>query len=144
MTDVKAKIEAILFCLPQGISTRALAQKLNLGSAGAVKSALKKLQKEYEERNAGLIIVEESGFWKFKVPDNYIDLIKDAAEPEFHMAVLETLASNGYAIEKLTPFSLIFLLSPHACNSDYSLVSIGVLKPWGTMIPRQGKPSGWS
>ena len=96
MNEIKAKIEAILFCLPQGISTRALAQKLNLGSAGRVKSALKSLQDEYAKREAGLVIVEETGFWKFKVPENYLDLIKEAAEPEMEMAVLETLAYIAY------------------------------------------------
>ena len=96
MDEIKAKIEAILFCLPQGINTRALAQKLNLGSAGRVKAALKSLQDEYGERKAGLVIVEESGFWKFKVPEDYLDLIKDAAEPELDLAVLETLAYVAY------------------------------------------------
>jgi len=96
MEDIKAKIEAILFCLPQGISTRALAQKLDLGSAGKVKAAINSLQKEYEQRNAGLVIVEEAGFWKFKVPDEFLNLIKEAAEPEFEKAVLETLAYIAY------------------------------------------------
>lgn len=94
--EIKSKIEAILFCLPQGINTRALAQKLNLGSAGKVKTAIKQLQEEYANRGAGLTITEEDGFWKFKVPDNYIDLIKEAAEPEMEMAVLETLAYIAY------------------------------------------------
>jgi len=96
MEDIKAKIEAILFCLPQGISTRTLAQKLNLGSTGRVKNVLRELQEEYAARRAGLEIVEEGGLWKFKVPDKFLDLIKDAAEPEFEMAVLETLAYIAY------------------------------------------------
>jgi len=94
--NIKAKIEAILFCLPQGISSRALAQKLNLGSVGRVKAAINELKEEYEKRGAGLVIVEENGLWKFKVPDDYLDLIKDAAEPELETAVLETLAYIAY------------------------------------------------
>ncbi|MBD3263254.1 hypothetical protein GF374_02655 [Candidatus Woesearchaeota archaeon] len=96
MNEIKSKIEAILFCLPQGIDTRALAKKLNLGSKGRVKAAIKELQEDYKKRSAGLVIVKESGAWKFKIPDEFLGLIKEAAEPEMNTATLQTLAYIAY------------------------------------------------
>jgi len=97
MEELKAKIEAILFCLPEGVDLGTLGKVLCIGSKGHVKSVLNSLKEDYEKRNSGLILVEENGLYKLKVKDDYMDLVKDAAEPEIPTAVLETL---GYIAHK--------------------------------------------
>ena len=46
--ELKAKIEAILYCLPDGITTKKLATTLGIGSTGHVKVVLAELKKDYE------------------------------------------------------------------------------------------------
>lgn len=92
MDELKSKVEAILICVQEGIDTKKLAEQLNLGSPGQVKQVLNELQKEYDERSSGFRLVEENGLWKIKIPDEYTEIVKDAALPELDKAVLETLA----------------------------------------------------
>lgn len=92
MEEVKNKIEAILYCVPEGVSTRKLASMLGIGSVGYVKKALEGLQTEYKEANRGFQMVEEDTVWRFIVKQEYLDLVKEAAKPELPSAVLETLA----------------------------------------------------
>jgi len=92
LNELKAKIESILFCIPDGVTVEQLAHKVNLGFTGTVKKAVLELQKEYASRTGLNIICDEKGIWKFKIPDSHITIVKEAAEPEFDRAVIETLA----------------------------------------------------
>jgi len=90
--ELKAKIESIMFCIPEGVTIDLLAHKVNMASMDSVKWALQELQKDCETRGGLKIITDEKGVWKFKVPDEHIPFVQEAAEPEFDRAVLETLA----------------------------------------------------
>ena len=92
MKELKAKIEAILYCLPNGISIQDLATKCQIGSKGHVKAALESLKEDYEKRGAGLEIVKEDNLWKLKVRSEYLDLVKEIAKPEMETPIMETLA----------------------------------------------------
>lgn len=90
--ELKSKIESVLFCIPDGITPEVLASKLNLNSAEAVAEALQQLKNEYEFRNSSIRLVQDNNKWKFKIPDEHTELIREAAIPEFDTSVLETLA----------------------------------------------------
>ncbi|MFH0869028.1 MAG: SMC-Scp complex subunit ScpB [archaeon] len=90
--ELKAKIESILFCIPEGVTIDLLAHKVNMASTDSVKWAIQELQKDCDTRGGLKIITDDKGVWKFKVPDEHIPFIQEAAEPEFDRAVLETLA----------------------------------------------------
>lgn len=92
MKNVKRKIEAILYCMSEGISVRKLASMLGIGSVGYVKKKLEELKEEYEKKGRGFQITNEGNNWKFRVEEEYLDLVKEAAKPELPTAVLETLA----------------------------------------------------
>jgi len=92
MEEIKNKIEAILYCIPEGVSTRRLASLLGIGSPGYIKKALEDLQGEYSESNRGFQIVNEDAIWKFVVKQEYLELVKEAAKPELPNSVIETLA----------------------------------------------------
>jgi len=91
---IRAKIESILFCIPQGVSVDTLAKKINFPHE-TIKNSLIELQKDFEGRS-GLKIVFEDNLWKFKVPDENIQIVKDVAEPEMDKSILETLAYIGW------------------------------------------------
>jgi len=90
-SELKAKIESILFCIPDGVTVDLLAHKVNMASTEAVQWALEELKKEHENKTGPKIVFEDR-VWKFKVPDEHISVIQDAAQPELDRAVIETLA----------------------------------------------------
>ena len=90
MEETKNKIEALLFCIPEGLEIKKLARALGIGSVGAVRQILDSMKEEYSSR--GVNLIEENRKWKFKVRDDFSELVKDAAMPELDKAVLETLA----------------------------------------------------
>ena len=96
MKSLKSKIEAVLFCIPEGIDTKRLAKLCGIGSTGHVKTALKDMQKEFEEQERGVRLMEKEGIWSFAIHDDHVPLVKEAARPEIDKAVLETLAFIAY------------------------------------------------
>jgi segregation and condensation protein B len=96
MKELKSKIEAVLFCIPEGIDTKKLAKVCGIGSAGHVKTCLKEMQKEFNDQERGVRLMEKEGLWSFAIHDDHVPLVKDAARPEIDKAVLETLAFIAY------------------------------------------------
>jgi segregation and condensation protein B len=92
LEELKKKLEAILFCIPEGVSVQNLAHRVNLGFTSTVKNALEALQKDYENRGSSLNLLNEGDTWRLKVKDEFVPVVTEAAEPEFDRAVLETLA----------------------------------------------------
>jgi len=89
---VKSKVEAILFSTGQRISLDEIS-KLSRSRREDVLSALKELQKEYEDKLSSLMLIEEGDFWKFTVRDHFIPIVrKIVTETELTKSVLETLA----------------------------------------------------
>lgn len=92
MKELKSKIEAILFCSPKGVELAKLAKLCSIGSTGHVKAVLHAMKEDFGKREAGLEIVENNGLWRFKVKDEHLELVTEAAKPEIEKSVLQTLA----------------------------------------------------
>ena len=90
--SVKGKVEAILFSTGHRISLEEIS-RLSRSRKEEVLAALKELQKEYDEKQSSLMLVEEGDFWKFTVRDHFIPMIrKIVTETELSKTMLETLA----------------------------------------------------
>src|SRR3990167_410343 len=90
--SVKSKVEAILFSTGHRISLDEIS-KLSRSMKDDVLDALKELQKEYDEKQSSLMLVEEGDYWKFTVRDHFIPIVrKIVTETELTKSVLETLA----------------------------------------------------
>jgi segregation and condensation protein B len=94
--EIKAKIESVIYCVPDGVTINALANKLNLGLKANVDKLLKELQKEYEVRKSAIKLIQDGERWKFSIPAEHTSLVLDAALPEFDKSILETLAYIGW------------------------------------------------
>ncbi len=94
--ELKAKIESVLYCIPDGVTVDALANKLNLGLKADVGKLLRELQKEYETRKGAIQLIQDGSRWKFSIPNEHTTLVLDAALPEFDKSILETLAYIGW------------------------------------------------
>ncbi|HKZ50016.1 MAG TPA: SMC-Scp complex subunit ScpB [Candidatus Nanoarchaeia archaeon] len=88
---IRAKIESILFVIPEGVSIEVLANKLNLGLKDEVRKHLEKMKAEYDAKQ-GIKLVQDGDLWRFKIPDEHTELVREAATPEFDSSILETLA----------------------------------------------------
>lgn len=90
--SVKSKVEAVLFSTGHKISVDEIC-KVCRSKREEVPIALKELQKEYDEKQSSLMLVEEGEFWKFTVRDHFIPMVrKIVTETELTKSVLETLA----------------------------------------------------
>jgi segregation and condensation protein B len=94
--ELKSKIEAVLFCMPEGVDTKKLAKLCGMGSTGHVKGVLKEMQEYYDKEHRGVSLVYKDELWRFAVKDAHTSLVKEAAKPEIEKAVLETLAFIAY------------------------------------------------
>ena len=77
MKELKSKIEAILFCMPEGVDTKRLAKLCGIGSAGHVKSVLQEMQKENDKKHKGVFLTNKAGLWFFRVKDEHTNLVKE-------------------------------------------------------------------
>ena len=90
--SVKSKAEAVLFSIGHKITLDEIS-KLCRSRREDVLQALQELQKEYDEKQSSLMLVEDGDFWKFSVRDHFIPMIrKIVTETELTRTVLETLA----------------------------------------------------
>ena len=128
MEEIKAKIEAVLFCNPDGIEISRLSRLVGVGSLGGVRKILEEMKEEYSEK--GINIFEQDKKWKFKIRDEFSEIVKDAAIPEIDRAVLETLAFIAWKKEPTQ-----FEISKFRSNKAYS--HINELKKKGFVETKQ-------
>ncbi|MBS3105560.1 SMC-Scp complex subunit ScpB [Candidatus Woesearchaeota archaeon] len=89
---VKSKVEAVLFSTGNRISLEEISRLCRSRKEDVI-AALKELQKEYDEKQSSLMMVEEGEFWKFAVRDHFIPMVrKIVTETELTKSVLETLS----------------------------------------------------
>lgn len=115
MKELKAKIEAILFCSPDGIDSNKLAKLCGIGSAGHVKNIVEDLAEDFKKRESGLEITKVGNSWKLQVIPKHAELVKESAKPELSSAILETLAYIAWKGE-CTQASVIKARSTKAYN----------------------------
>jgi len=90
--SVKGKVEAILFSVGHKISLDEIS-KLSRSKKDEVLVALRELQKEYDEKQSSMILVEENDSWNLTVRDHLISVVrKIVTETELPRTIIETLA----------------------------------------------------
>ncbi len=92
MSELKKRIEAILFASGKGVSEQDLA-KLCDSTIGNIKKNVQKLQEEYLQKDSSLIISSLEDKWKLTVRGKYLqDIERLTNETELTGSVLKTLA----------------------------------------------------
>jgi len=90
--SVKSKVEPVIFSTGHRMSLDEIS-RLCRSRREEVLVALQELQKEYDEKQSSLMLVEEGDIWKFAVRDHFIPMVrKIVAETELTKSVMETLA----------------------------------------------------
>lgn len=93
MSDEIKKIEAILFAAGKRVELDYIAKLIKISDLQTVKDALVELQKQYEDRESPLMIVEEGNSWKLTTKEKYLPLVqKIVPHAELSKTIMETLA----------------------------------------------------
>jgi segregation and condensation protein B len=91
--DFKNKVESILFSAGKKISFDEIMNLIRIRDKQGVEAALMGLQKDYDQRNAALMVVQEGDFWKMTVRERYLQIVQRiVADTELSKTVMETLA----------------------------------------------------
>lgn len=96
---LKSAIEAILLVVDEPVSVLTIAQVTNTPEI-EVNKELKKLQKEFEQRDGGITLREVAGGWRFYTNEHSAEVVerflKDGMTARLTQASLETLAVIAY------------------------------------------------
>ncbi|MBN1175931.1 SMC-Scp complex subunit ScpB [Candidatus Woesearchaeota archaeon] len=96
MSELKNRLEAILFASGKGVSETDLVE-FTSSKPKEVKKALQELQEDYEKRDTSLAITEVESKWKLSVIGKYTnDIQKIVSETELPKPILKTLAVVAY------------------------------------------------
>lgn len=97
--SLKSAIEAILLVVDEPVTVTTIAQVTNTPEIEVAKE-LKKLQKDFEERNGGISLREVAGGWRFYTNEHSAEVVerflKDGMTARLTQASLETLAVIAY------------------------------------------------
>ena len=92
MTELKNKIEAVLFSVGRRISVEEI-RKLTHSYTDKVIEALQELSKDYEAKQTSLMIVNDGDYWKLTTRDQYHPVISRlVTETDLSKTLMETLA----------------------------------------------------
>ncbi|MBW3014987.1 SMC-Scp complex subunit ScpB [Candidatus Woesearchaeota archaeon] len=93
MTDLKHKIEALLFASGRKMKVDEIAKLCNATNIDDVKSSLYQLKEEYDKRDSSLMLFEEGNAWKLNVKERHLDVVHSiVSETELSKSLMETLA----------------------------------------------------
>ncbi|MCA1631012.1 MAG: SMC-Scp complex subunit ScpB [Acidobacteria bacterium] len=99
MAELMGIIEALVFVAEEPISAKVLAEVLR-EERGWVEVAVQELAKEFNERNAGLMLREVAGGWQFATRAEHHEhvraFLKSRPSAKLSLAALETLAVIAY------------------------------------------------
>ncbi|HII16244.1 MAG TPA: SMC-Scp complex subunit ScpB [Nanoarchaeota archaeon] len=97
LSDMKNKIEAVLFITGSFMSAEDIAQYAGFGSIGIVKEAIEKLIGDYKIRNTSLEILEENSKYKLALRKDYVAIsARLLSNTELDRPTQETLAIIAY------------------------------------------------
>ena len=93
MSDIKKKVEALLFSSARSMSLEELKRLCRVSDDELIKKALQDLQVDYNNRDSALKLIQEGDRWKIQTKEDYFHVIKKVVtETELSKTLMETLA----------------------------------------------------
>ena len=93
MSDLKYRIESILFSAGQKISLEELSRLTKERDFERIKQALHELKMEQEQKGSSIMLIQEGDFWKMTIREKYLPFVrKIVTQTELPKSVIETLA----------------------------------------------------
>lgn len=125
--ELKHQIEALLFASGRKMTLEELKMHLTLSSAAVIREALEQLQKEYEERQSPVMLVQEGDFWKLTTREKYLPLVRKInPNTELTKTMMETLAVIAWK-QPITQSEVIAIRTNKAYDHIAELEKMGFL-----------------
>jgi len=112
MVDLIREVEAILFASAKRITIDEILALIDKASKKKVEVALKELQKNYEDSETSICLIQDSDFWKLSLKQEYLPIVeKLMPSTELPAPVVETLAILAWKAPMLQS-ELVHIRSP--------------------------------
>jgi segregation and condensation protein B len=93
MSELKNQIEALLFSSGRKMTVEELKTHLSIGADDVIVDALTALQKDYDDQNRAMMVVNEGDLWKLAVREKHMNLARKInPNTELTKSMMETLA----------------------------------------------------
>ncbi len=127
-TELKNQIEALLFASGRKMTAEELKLHLNINSNKEIKQAAEQLQKEHEERQSPIMVVQEGDSWKLTTREKYLQIVRKInPNTELTKTMMETLAVIAWK-QPITQSEVI------AIRTNKAYEHIGELEKMGFLI----------
>jgi segregation and condensation protein B len=126
--EIKNQVEAVLFAVGKKMPIEEIAKIMGLPTHEILQENLLELQREYDEKNSPLMIVEEEkGIWKLTTREKYVDLVRNIVpETELSKTMMETLAVVAWK-QPITQSEVIHIRTNKAYDHVKGLEEMGFL-----------------
>ena len=127
-TELKNQIEALLFASGRKMTVEELKLHLNVASAKTINEAAQQLQKECEERQSPVMVVQEGDSWKLTTREKYLQIVRKInPNTELTKTMMETLAVIAWK-QPITQSEVI------AIRTNKAYEHIGELERMGFLV----------
>lgn len=93
LQEIKNRVEATLFASGDKMTVEQLAKMARVSDTEYVMQSLRLLEKEYNEKDSSIHLVNDNETWKFNVRSKYINIAKRmGVKAELSKTIIETLA----------------------------------------------------
>lgn len=127
VNDLKNQIEALLFASGRKMTLDELKIHLNVSSVQTIKDAVSELQKEYEQRESPVMLVQEGDSWKLTTREKYLSMVRKInPNTELTKTMMETLAVIAWK-QPITQSEVIAIRTNKAYEHIAELEKMGFL-----------------
>ncbi len=127
VNELKNQIEALLFASGRKMTVEELKLYLTISSAAAIKEAIAELQKECDERQSPIMLVEEGNSWKLITREKYLSIVRKInPNTELTKTIMETLAVIAWK-QPITQSEIIAIRTNKAYDHIAELEKMGFL-----------------
>ena len=128
MTSPKHQVEALLFSSGKAMTVDQIAEFVKMDKAKAVR-ALKAVQKDYQDHDSALELVQDGDTWKMGVRNEHLMLVKNiVADTELSRACMETLAVIAYKYPKALQSDVVDTRGSGAYDHIAELERLGFIR----------------
>jgi segregation and condensation protein B len=125
--ELKNQIEALLFASGRKMTVDELKTHLTISSAAAIREAAAELQKECDERQSPIMVVQEGDSWKLTTREKYLSQVRKInPNTELTKTMMETLAVIAWK-QPITQSEVITIRTNKAYDHIAELEKMGFL-----------------
>lgn len=131
MTDLKRRIEALLFIISKGLKLQELIEKTG-GEEEEIKKVINELNKEYSDRNSAFVINDYNDLYRMTVDRSLVSGLNELIPKEFNSSILKTLSVIAWK-EGITQGSVVRIRGNKAYDHIKQLMDMDFItaEPYG-------------